>query len=117
MPADPLDPALIARLRRIGGDALLGSLIDSFAAESPERIEALRRAAATGDLDQLAAAAHLIVAGAGQLGATALSTDARTLEESAREGARDRAIAMVPALLTGYDVALAALARIRPAAP
>ena len=117
MPADPLDPALIARLRRIGGDALLGALIDSFAGEAPARIEALRAAATKGDLEWLAGTAHLIVAGAGQLGATTLSTGARTLEETAREGDRDRATQLVPALITEFDTALAALATIRNSTP
>jgi HPt (histidine-containing phosphotransfer) domain-containing protein len=117
MPADPLDPALIARLRRIGGDALLGALIESFASEAPARIEALRAAAVKGDLEWLAGTAHLIVAGAGQLGATALSTSARTLEETARGGDGARATALVPAFITEYDAALAALARIRTSAP
>ena len=116
MPADPLDPALLARLRRIGGDALLGSLIESFAAEAPARIEALRAATTKGDLEWLAGSAHLIVAGAGQLGATTLSASARTLEETARGGDRDRATELVPALITEFDAALAALARIRTAA-
>jgi HPt (histidine-containing phosphotransfer) domain-containing protein len=117
MPADPLDPALIARLRRIGGDALLGALVDSFTGEAPARIEALRAAAAKGDLDWLAGSAHLIVAGAGQLGATTLSATARTLEETARRGDGPRAAELVPALIAEFDAALAALARIRTSAP
>lgn len=117
MPADPLDPALIDRLRRIGGDALLGALIDSFAGAAPARVEALRAAATKGDLEWLAGTAHLIVAGAGQLGATALSASARTLEEAARRGDRDRASALVPALITEIDTALAALATFRNPAP
>jgi HPt (histidine-containing phosphotransfer) domain-containing protein len=117
MAADPLDPALVARLRRIGGDALLGALIDSFAGEAPARIEALRAATAKGDLEWLAGTAHQIVAGAGQLGATTLSTSARTLEETARSGDRGGAADLVPALITEFDAALAALAKIRTSAP
>lgn len=108
-----LDPARLAKLERLGGRTLVTQLIDSFAAEAPARRDALSRAAAAGDLAALGATAHLLVAGAGQLGAAALSAEARTAEEAARRGERAEALALAPGLLATLDAALAALAQAR----
>ena len=108
-----LDPALIARLIRLGGRDLLTQLIDTFAADAPGRREALTRAFDSRDLPALAAAAHAIVAGAGQLGATRLSDDARALEQAARRGDAPATAERLPPFLTRFDAALAALAHAR----
>lgn len=112
--ADPeLDPALLARLVRIGGRALLVQLIDSFTADASGRRASLTAARATQDLPALAAVAHALVAGSGQLGATGLSEDARALEESARRGDAADAAARVAPLLDRLAATLAALAIVR----
>jgi HPt (histidine-containing phosphotransfer) domain-containing protein len=116
MPETELDPSLLARLVRIGGRDLLLQLIDSFIGEAPARRTALAAAVATHDLPALGAVAHTIVAGAGQLGATRLSNDARALEEAARSGNAAEAEAGVPGLLDRYARALAALAEARQSA-
>lgn len=108
-----LDPALIARLIRIGGRELLTQLIDTFSADAPARREALTLASAAHDLPALAAVAHAIVAGAGQLGARKLSDDARALEQAARSGDAAGVDGRLPPFLARYDAALAALAHAR----
>lgn len=108
-----LDPTLLARLVRIGGRDLLRQLIDTFTGEAPARRAALTAALATHDLTALRAAAHVIVAGAGQLGATRLSIEARALEEAARTGNAAEAESGVPGLLDRYAQALTALAEAR----
>ena len=110
-----LDPALVARLVRIGGRDLLVQMIDAFTTDAPARREALAAGLARGDLPALAAAAHAIVAGAGQLGASALSADARALEQCAQAGDAAGAAARVPPLLDRFAAALAALAAAREA--
>ena len=110
-----LDPALLARLVRIGGRDLLVQMIDAFASDAPGRREALVAALQRRDLPALASAAHAIVAGAGQLGASALSADARALEQCAQAGDAAGAAARVPPLLDRFAAALAALAAAREA--
>jgi HPt (histidine-containing phosphotransfer) domain-containing protein len=108
-----LDPARLAKLERLGGRELVTQLIDSFTDTGPARRAALARAAAVGDLSGLADAAHILVAGAGQLGAAALSAEARATEEAARRGDHGAATALAPGLLTSLDAALVALIRAR----
>lgn len=108
--SDPiLDPTRLERLHRLGGRDLVLQLIETFADAAPARRAALELALANRDLAGLADAAHSIVAGAGQLGATALSADSRAMEEAARRGDADTAVGRTPGLLVTYDAALAAL--------
>lgn len=116
MPEPILDPALLARLRRIGGAELVTQLIDSFRGDAPARLAEMRRALAAGDLPALAAVAHTLVAGAGQLGASALSAEARGVEEAVRSGADEEARTRAPALFARLDEALTALASARESA-
>ena len=113
MPDTPLDPTKLARLHRIGGRDLVLQLIDSFMGESAARRDTLVRAHAGGDLTALANAAHTVVAGAGQLGAMTLATEAREVEEAARRGDEAAAQDRTPALLATFDTALAALTQAR----
>ena len=109
----PLDPSRIARLERLGGRALVVEMIDTFAAAATLRRAALQHALTSGDLVALSQGAHAIVAGAGQLGATALMIEARRVEESVRLGDGAAALGATPALLATFDEALSALRRVR----
>ncbi len=108
-----LDPARLAKLERLGGRELVSQLIDSFTSQGPGRRGVLATAGASGDLASLAGGAHLLVAGAGQLGAASLSQQARAAEEAARRGDRAQVEALTPVLLTTFDASLAALAQAR----
>jgi len=111
---DPvLDHSCLARLERLGGRTLIVEMIDTFAAAATVRRVALQEALAAADLAALAAAAHAIVAGAGQLGAATLMADARRVEESARRGDAASALGATPALLSSFDTALTALGQAR----
>ena len=111
---DPvLDPSRLVRLERLGGRTLVDEMIDTFSAAATLRRAALQHALAGGDLAALADAAHSIVAGAGQLGATTLMADARRVEESARQGDAATALGATPALLASFDAALTALGQAR----
>ena len=108
-----LDPSRLAKLERLGGRDLVSQLIDSFMTQAPGRRNLLAAAAGRGDLSALAEVAHLLVAGAGQLGAAALSQQARATEEAARRGDRAEVEALTPDLLATFDASLAALALAR----
>ena len=113
--SDPvLDHSRLARLERLGGRTLVNEMIDTFSAAATDRRAALQHALAAQDLAALADTAHTIVAGAGQLGATTLMTDARRVEESARSG-ESAAFGATPALLASFDAALTALGQAREA--
>lgn len=113
MPPPLLDLARLAKLERLGGRALVTQLIDSFTTQGPGRRSVLSEAASEGDLAALAEVAHLLVAGAGQLGAASLSEQARVAEEAARRGDRAEVRALAPRLLATFDASLAALAAAR----
>jgi HPt (histidine-containing phosphotransfer) domain-containing protein len=109
MTAPALDPTRLTKLRKIGGDALVTALIDSFVAEAPAR----RAILAGEDVESTAQVAHTLVAGAGQLGATLLADGAREVEEAYRTKDLAAMRRLAPQLLTLYDDALAALQRFR----
>jgi HPt (histidine-containing phosphotransfer) domain-containing protein len=71
--AGVLDPAMVAELQalaRAAGTGLLARLHASFARDAPQRLAALRAAAAAGDADALAFNAHSLKGSAANLGAT-----------------------------------------------
>jgi HPt (histidine-containing phosphotransfer) domain-containing protein len=104
-----LDPTRLAKLKKMGGDALVTALIESFLAES-----VARRAALEGeDPDAIGHVAHTLVAGAGQLGAIPLAERAKALDEAHRQGDHAVTRQLAAQLLTTYDDALAALRRYR----
>jgi HPt (histidine-containing phosphotransfer) domain-containing protein len=96
-----LDPAPLARLRRLGGAALAQQMLALFREAAPQRLAAVRAAAAAGDLPALARAAHALVSNAGNVGGTELMECARSLEAAGTEG---RA-ADVPVLVERLDAA------------
>ena len=107
MPDATLDPTMLAKLRKLGGDQLVTALVESFLAEAPAR----RATLAGEDPEAMAQVAHLLVAGAGQLGAAALAGEAKALEEAFRRQDRTTVLRLAEPLLTTYDEALAALRR------
>jgi two-component system sensor histidine kinase/response regulator len=89
-PESEPDPGPIERLRRLGertGEDVLGQVIASYRQDGPERVEAIRRALAEGDLDTLCQAAHALGGAAAVLGALPLAGICAELED--RAGQRD----------------------------
>jgi hypothetical protein len=109
MAAPVLDPARLAKLHRLGGRELVVQLLDSFLAEGPARRSTLHGA----DLAAVGAVAHLLVAGAGQLGASALCDAARQVDEGVRAGDPALRTTLIPQLHSAFDEAVAALAHAR----
>ncbi len=83
---DLLDMQVIQRLRSMGlrsGSELAADLVDMFVEQSPPRVEAIRQAAARGDLRAVAESAHSLTGSAAALGAKGLAELCRRLETAA----------------------------------
>jgi HPt (histidine-containing phosphotransfer) domain-containing protein len=72
-----------AMLRRVGGDKLIGGLIDLLLDSAPRWLAAARAALAVGDHDALGRAAHALKSAAGNLGAADVQKAADDLERRA----------------------------------
>lgn len=86
----PVDHAVLEELREMkldgGGAGFLASLVDTFLTSTPERLAAMREAAASGDGVALARAAHALRGSALQLGATHLGELCAALEAPGLSG-------------------------------
>jgi len=80
MTAEMIDGAAYAELRETVGDDFAAELVQTFLAEAPEMLVALRETAAEGDVDGFRRAAHSIKSNATTFGATMLADLARRLE-------------------------------------
>ncbi len=80
------DPAALAMVRRIGGDALLSQMAVLFAQQARERLALARTALNTGDADGARRAFHSLKSSTGQLGATAAARLCAEGEALARAG-------------------------------
>lgn len=85
-----LDKTAIERLRRLGGDAFLGEMIDLFLENAPRRIEAARQADAKRDFAGVQRAVHSLKSTAGNVGARRVQSLAEQIEEMAADGEGDR---------------------------
>jgi HPt (histidine-containing phosphotransfer) domain-containing protein len=77
-----LDPAALAGLREIGGDAFVEELVDTFLTDAPTLLEALR----TQDAKEVRRAAHTLKSNGATFGAGALADLCGQLEQQAKEG-------------------------------
>ena len=100
------DVTALIRLRRFGGDALLGKMIDLFLVAAPERIEAAVRAEAAGDVTGVEQALHSLKSSSAQLGALHM----QRLSERGEHQARGGSLEGIALLTSELD---AELARVR----
>jgi HPt (histidine-containing phosphotransfer) domain-containing protein len=105
--ADQEEPATDARaldrLKRFGGDKLLGEMIALFLSISPERVATARQAHAAGDAPTLERSLHSLKGSAAQLGALRLQRLSGEGERLARLGT----LSGVPILMQELDEELA----------
>jgi len=96
-----LDTSALDDLRACDPDdtGLLAELIDNFLADTPPRLNAIRRAADAAQPQDLVHEAHALKSSAAQLGARALSATCRQLEALGREGS----LAGVPGLVARME--------------
>jgi CheY-like chemotaxis protein len=76
------------RLRRIGGEKLVGRVVDLFLETVPRRLEVAESGERSGDLEVVAGAAHSLHSSFQMLGAADLAGLARRIEQRARDGDR-----------------------------
>ena len=77
-----LDPAALDGLRELGGDDFVGDLVQTFLADAPALIAALRGQ----DADEVRRAAHTLKSNGATFGATRFSELCRELELQAKTG-------------------------------
>ncbi|HNH24643.1 MAG TPA: response regulator, partial [Accumulibacter sp.] len=108
---DEFDPTAIETLRQAGGDVLVNRITDMFINQTPAKIAEMQAALSTGDADKLAATAHYLKSGSANLGLTAFSKIARTLENLGKSASLSTAVEE----LQGLEIAFSrVVARMRP---
>jgi HPt (histidine-containing phosphotransfer) domain-containing protein len=113
-PGAALDPESIARLRRLGGEALASKMASLFLGLAPDRIRTARAGLEAGDSDAVRNAAHSLKSSAGNIGAYAVLEAAGRLEDAAERGVPVAELvpllAVLEAALEGAQTELLALA-------
>jgi len=104
-----MNPAPLAMLREMGGEALVQKVLQLFFASTPLQLEKVKSGALTGDMETIRHAAHSIKSGAANVGAMLLSELARTLEQNARGGLPGTDEAAVSELEQAYHEAVQVL--------
>jgi HPt (histidine-containing phosphotransfer) domain-containing protein len=111
MTGPAIDPQAFARLADITGDdaAFLAELIETYLEDGAAQLDALRAAAASGDVAGLVRPAHTLKSSSASIGALVLAEQCRSLEADARSGAVADAGARVDAIVAAFGAAQAAL--------
>lgn len=92
------DSSALDRLKRFGGESLLGKMIDLYLVAAPERIEAATRASRAGDTEGVERALHSLKSSSAQLGAMRMQRLSEQGEHRARAGSLDGAAQLLSAL-------------------
>ena len=80
MTPSPIDTATLTELQQTVGGEFVQELVDTFLAEAPAMLAALRQAASTQSADDFRRAAHSLKSNSNTFGALALGALARELE-------------------------------------
>jgi HPt (histidine-containing phosphotransfer) domain-containing protein len=91
-----IDPAAIARLKRIGGDGLVREMLTLFLQHAPGRVATAEEAVAAGTLRAAEHAAHSLKSSAGNVGATRLQAAAAAVEAATESSATESSAAESP---------------------
>ncbi len=113
---DPIDPAAIGRLLRIGEAPLLRRIVDLYVSEAPLRLSAIAAAVAAQDRGATEAAAHSLKSMAANVGATRVFALCERIEGLARSALSPGVVEAAAALPEAHRRACAALAELRPSA-
>src|SRR5262245_63778807 len=112
-----LDAAALDALRELGGDEFLTEVIDTFLADAPELLAALRTSADAHDADELRRAAHTLKSNGATLGAEEFAELCRTLEQRAKNGELEGASELVNRIEQEYRPLAEALSTLRSESP
>ncbi|MBD0330962.1 MAG: response regulator, partial [Thermoleophilia bacterium] len=110
---EAIDASVLAQLRAAVGDEATGELVETFLAEAPKVLAALRQALEAEDSDALRRGAHTLKANAATFGADALAELARELEAAGEEARLAGAAELVSRVEAEYERARAVLAAER----
>jgi signal transduction histidine kinase/CheY-like chemotaxis protein/HPt (histidine-containing phosphotransfer) domain-containing protein len=111
-----LDVQILDELRAVLGDEA-DQIVRVFLEDAPRLVARLESAAVTPDYDELHEAAHTLKSSSANVGALALSEQARRIELGARTRSLDRPAVAVALLLADYARARSALLHALDAAP
>ena len=98
-----LDPAVFDRLRRIGGEALVQRMIDTFMGYAPGQMEIVTTSTRAGEVDVAGNAAHSLKSSAGNIGAMGLFDLCFQVEQAGRKGDVDNLPALAAELAVVFD--------------
>ena len=101
-----LDQSVIDALRQLtppGEPDVLAEVLRLFLQEAPPRIERLRNAWASGNIEELHRAAHSLKGSAGNIGARRMFEVCRRLDEQGRSGDRSGVAELVDELSAEFD--------------
>lgn len=107
-----LDMQVVEALRELGGEEdpdLFDDLVETFAIDTPQRLDAIDDAVRCADAESLYRAAHGLKSGAANMGAKEVAESCRILEGQGKEGRLDGAVERVNLLRAQYSRALEAL--------
>jgi CheY-like chemotaxis protein/HPt (histidine-containing phosphotransfer) domain-containing protein len=90
-----LDDAALDSLRELGGDEFVAEVIDTFLADAPDLLAAMRTSLRDGDTDELRRAAHTLKSNGATLGAARFAEVCSELEALARSGQLEGASRLV----------------------
>lgn len=110
LPAGPLNPSVVQKLRDTLGPALQFA-IRPFLEDLPIYLDQLEDAARRGDATVVLATAHSIKGSSSNLGANGLALMARDIEDLALREQLEEIIAQLPSLREGFAAVAEALAR------
>ena len=110
---NPMNPAAIERLCKLGGDAFTIRIIDMFINYCGEKVVNARQALVAGNMAAVADSAHPVKSSAGNVGAVRLQEFAASLEEVARQGNRERVNDLLPKFEAAFAEAKIQLEDVR----
>jgi HPt (histidine-containing phosphotransfer) domain-containing protein len=110
-----IDRATFEDLKATAGAEFVGELVDTFLAEAPGMLGAMRDALAVNDAARFRRAAHSLKSNAGTFGALALAAMARELEVGGLAPVAAAGTAPLDALAAECSRVAAALAELRDA--
>jgi HPt (histidine-containing phosphotransfer) domain-containing protein len=108
-----LDPSAMERLKRIGGDRLVGKMLISFDTFATEKVAEIRSATSAGSWSDAGRAAHALKSSAGNVGAVELQRLSFAVECAGRDDDGESIPGLVADLSAAFEAAQAALAQIQ----
>lgn len=109
--------ALLAGMTRSGEPDLLPMIVSMFLETTPAMLDAITRAAATGDLRTLQRQGHDLKSSSASLGAGIMSSRCAELEALARAGTTDGTVALVSDIIKEFDAVRPELIALLPGPP